>query len=83
VIDNILIDNETLLVTDFVNLKIKPIQSFECAHRGRVCVSVFIRRVHIYIYMSIYVYTMFLKKKKLGFKPYRNNYTMESFETKD
>jgi hypothetical protein len=29
-------------LTDFVNLKIKPTQSFECAHRGRVRVCIFI-----------------------------------------
>jgi hypothetical protein len=32
------IDSETLLVTDFVNLKIKPTQSFEVAHKDRMCV---------------------------------------------
>jgi hypothetical protein len=32
------VDGDTLLVTDFVNLNIKPTQSFEGAHRGRVCV---------------------------------------------
>jgi hypothetical protein len=32
-----------LLVTDFMNLKIKPAQSFKDAYRGRVCVYVFIR----------------------------------------
>jgi hypothetical protein len=39
---NVLIDSETLLVTDFVNLKIKSAQSFECAHRNRMCVHIFI-----------------------------------------
>jgi hypothetical protein len=34
------VDSEMLLVTDFVNLKIKPAQSFECAHRGSMCVCV-------------------------------------------
>jgi hypothetical protein len=33
---------ETLLVTDFVNIKIKPIQSFEGAHRDRICTHIFI-----------------------------------------
>jgi hypothetical protein len=37
-----LIDSEALLVTDFVNLKIKSAQFFGCAHRDRVCVRVFI-----------------------------------------
>jgi hypothetical protein len=32
------VDSEALLVTDFVNLKIKLGQSFGCAHKGRVCV---------------------------------------------
>jgi hypothetical protein len=36
------VDSETLLVTDFVNLKIKPTQSFRGAHRDMVCVLVFI-----------------------------------------
>jgi hypothetical protein len=40
---DVLIDSEPLLVTDFMNLKIKPAQSFRGAHRGRVCVRVFIR----------------------------------------
>jgi hypothetical protein len=35
------VDSETLLVTDFMNLKIKPAQSFRCAHMGKVCVCVF------------------------------------------
>jgi hypothetical protein len=34
------VDNETLLITDFVNLKIKSAQSFGCAHMGRMCVCV-------------------------------------------
>jgi hypothetical protein len=36
------VDSETLLVTDFVNLKIKPTQSFRGDYRGRVCICVFI-----------------------------------------
>jgi hypothetical protein len=34
------VDSEVLLVTDFVNLKIKPAQSFRGAHRDKVCVRV-------------------------------------------
>jgi hypothetical protein len=30
------VDNEALLVIDFVNLKIKPIQSFRVAHKYRM-----------------------------------------------
>jgi hypothetical protein len=31
------VDSDTFLVTDFVNLKIKSVQSFGGAHRNRVC----------------------------------------------
>jgi hypothetical protein len=55
------VDSEVLLVTDFVNLKIKPAQSFRCAHKGRVCVRVFIG-VSARMCLSIYVCTVFLKK---------------------
>jgi hypothetical protein len=51
------VDSETLLVTDFINLKIKPTQSFENAHRDRVCAHVFIK-MSIHMCMSIYVYTV-------------------------
>jgi hypothetical protein len=51
----------TLLVTDFMNFKIKPAQSFRGAHRGKVCIRVFIR-VSAHMCMSIYVYTV-LKKQ--------------------
>jgi hypothetical protein len=40
--DDVPVDSETLLVTDFMNLKIKSAQSFRGVHRGRVCVHVFI-----------------------------------------
>jgi hypothetical protein len=60
---NVPIDSVTLLVTDFVNLKIKPAQFFGGAHRGRVCVLVFIG-VSDRACMSIYVCTVFLKKHK-------------------
>jgi hypothetical protein len=59
--DNVPVDSEALLVTDFVNLKIKPAQSFRCAHRSRVCMCVFIG-VSIHTCMSICVCTVFLKK---------------------
>jgi hypothetical protein len=55
------VDSEALLVNGFVNLKIKPTQSFRDAHRGRVCVRVFIR-VSARTCMSICVCTVFLKK---------------------
>jgi hypothetical protein len=59
--DDVPIDNETFLMTDFVNLKIKPTQSFRCAHRSRVYVRVFIG-MSVHICMNICVCTMFLKK---------------------
>jgi hypothetical protein len=60
--DGVPIDSETLLMIDFMNLKIKP-ASFRYAHRGRLYVLVFIR-VSTYIYMSICVCTV-LKKEFL------------------
>jgi hypothetical protein len=40
--DDVPVDSETFLVTDFVNLKIKPAQYFRCAHKSMVCIRVFI-----------------------------------------
>jgi hypothetical protein len=45
VVDNFSVNSETLLVTDFINLKIKPAQTFEGAHRSMVCMRVFIGKV--------------------------------------
>jgi hypothetical protein len=47
-------------VIDFVNLKIKPIQSFRYTHKDRVCACVFIK-ISVHTYMSTYIYTVFLK----------------------
>jgi hypothetical protein len=58
------IDNDALLVIDFANLKIKLTQSFRGTHRGRVCVHMFIG-VNAHTYISIYIYTVFLKKYQL------------------
>jgi hypothetical protein len=55
------IDNETLLVTDFMNLKIKLAQSFRGTHRGRMYVRVFIG-MSARTCVNIYVCTVFLKK---------------------
>jgi hypothetical protein len=57
--DDILIDSETLLVTNFINLKIIPTQSFKYAHRSRIYVCVFIKDKYSYIYK--YLYLLFLK----------------------
>jgi hypothetical protein len=40
-------------LTDFVNIKINSIQSFECVYRGRLCVWVSVRT-----YMSICIYNI-------------------------
>jgi hypothetical protein len=55
------VNSEAFLVTDFVNLKIKPTQSFEGAHKDRVCMRVFIE-LGARICISICVCTVFLKK---------------------
>jgi hypothetical protein len=36
------VDSETILVIDFVNLNIKSAQSFECVHKYKVYVHIFI-----------------------------------------
>jgi hypothetical protein len=59
--DDVSIDNETLLMTNFINLKIKSVQSFKCVHKGMVCVRIFIG-INAHTYMSIYICTVFLKK---------------------
>jgi hypothetical protein len=59
--DDVSINSETLLVTDFVNLKIKLTQSFKCAHKDRMCVHIFIR-MSTRTCINIYVCTVILKK---------------------
>jgi hypothetical protein len=70
--DDVSVYNDALLVTNFVNLKIKMIQSFGYAHKGKVYVRVFIG-VSARTCIIIYVITVFLNKKKslvgLGLKP--------------
>jgi hypothetical protein len=58
---NVPVDSNTLLVTDFVNLKIKPVQSFGGAYRGKMCIRIFIG-VDDYTCMNICIYTVFQKK---------------------
>jgi hypothetical protein len=60
---DVLINSETLLVTDFVNFNIKLAQSFRCAHKDKMYVYVFIR-MSVCTYMSICIYTIFLKREK-------------------
>jgi hypothetical protein len=60
--DDIPIDSETLLITDFVNLKIKSTQSFVLKVLIEVeCACVFIE-MSAHTYMNIYVCTVFLNK---------------------
>jgi hypothetical protein len=65
VVGDIHIDSEALvlLITDFMNFKIKPIHSFIGAHRGRVCMCMFIG-LNTRMCISIYIYTVFLIRKK-------------------
>jgi hypothetical protein len=49
------VDNETLLATDFMNLKIKPAQSFRGAHRDKMCVCVYMSECsYMYEYLHLY-----------------------------
>jgi hypothetical protein len=57
------VDSDALLVTNFMNLKIKPTQSFEGAHRGQMYMRVLIE-VSAHTCMSICVCTVLLKKSK-------------------
>jgi hypothetical protein len=48
--DDVPIDSEVVLMTDFVNFKIKPAQSFKGVHRDRMYVFIVINdRMHINI----------------------------------
>jgi hypothetical protein len=58
------IDSEALLVTDFVNLKIKPAQSFRGTHRDRVCVCVH-RNECSYVYKYLHLYCVSKKIKDI------------------
>jgi hypothetical protein len=53
------VESEMLLVTDFINIKIKPAQSFRGAHRDKVCVRVFIE-MGAHMCISICVCTAFI-----------------------
>jgi hypothetical protein len=54
---NVSVDNDALLVTDFINLKIKSVQSFRNVHKGKICVYVF-----IYVSAHTCISIVFLKK---------------------
>jgi hypothetical protein len=51
------IDSETFLVIDFMNLKIKSSQSFECARKDSVCIHMFIE-MNAHMSMIIYIYSV-------------------------
>jgi hypothetical protein len=59
--DDVPVDSEMLLVTNFMNLNIKSAQYFKGAHIDRICVHVFIV-VSAHTRMSIYICTVFQKK---------------------
>jgi hypothetical protein len=61
--DDVPVDSETFLVTDFVNLKIKSAQFFRGVHKNKVYISIFIK-------MNICIFTRFLEKPTLP-KPCR------------
>jgi hypothetical protein len=52
--DDVSVDIEALLMTDFMNFKINSAQSFRDAHRNRMCEHVFII-VSDYTSISIYI----------------------------
>jgi hypothetical protein len=62
--DDVSVDSEALLVINFMNLKIKSAQSFEGAHRSKVCVRVFIGMC-AHICMSICICLYCVSKKKV------------------
>jgi hypothetical protein len=55
--DDVPVDNETLLGTDFINFKIKPTQCFKGGHSDRVYMFI---EISINTCMSIYVHKQLL-----------------------
>jgi hypothetical protein len=49
----VFIDSETFLVTDFINLTIKPVQFFRCGHMSRMCVYIS-EWSYVYEYLHLY-----------------------------
>jgi hypothetical protein len=62
--DDVPVNSDAFLVTDFINLKIKAVQSFRDAHRDSVYVRVFIG-VSAHMCMCICVCHIFLKKTQV------------------
>jgi hypothetical protein len=63
VVDDVSVNSETLWVTDFMNLKIKSVQSFKGVHMITVCVYVFIGE-YSYIYEYLCLYCISKKTRK-------------------
>jgi hypothetical protein len=62
------IDSETLLITDFVNLKIQSVQSFRGAHKDRVHIHIFIEMsAHTHLYMYEYLYLYCISERKVHY----------------
>jgi hypothetical protein len=51
---NVPVDSETILLIDFMNLKIKPVESFRGVYRDKVCVHIFIEINDVYNYLHLY-----------------------------
>jgi hypothetical protein len=56
--DDVSIDNDVILVTDFMNLKIKSTQYFRCAHKDMIYARKFIG-INTHTCMSICTYIVF------------------------
>jgi hypothetical protein len=61
--DDVPVDSETLLMVNFINLEIKPTQSFKNDHKDKIHIHVFIG-VSAHTYINICVYIIFLKKER-------------------
>jgi hypothetical protein len=53
--DDVFVDSEIFLMTDFMNLKIKLAQSFRGIHRNRIYVCIY-KCECLYIYKYLYLY---------------------------
>jgi hypothetical protein len=66
VVGDVSVDSKALFVINFVNLKIKPAQSFGCAYRGRVCACIYRGKgkcSYVYEYLHLYC----VSKKSIRF----------------
>jgi hypothetical protein len=62
--DGVPVNSEVILVTDFVNLKIKQTQSFKGAHKGRIYSNVFYCVLTLGMCTSVFI--------GLSYQPYMN-----------